>query len=376
MSNTSLLGSYGDNSGAGLMFRNRIINGDMRIDQRLAGTKSTTVTGAYIYGLDRFATYVATGGSSSMQRQSLASSDLPYSQDGLRYFLRHNRESVVGTVNDTHFVAQQIEANNIEDFNFGISTAKQFTISFWAKASSSYNFSLSLANTSFGATRTYVIPFNVTTTWQKYSYTITADTTGTWGTGENLGLSVRFVLGGAGTTSTFNQWKGDNMYVGGSTQFQTLAQNSFFDLTGVQVEAGAVATPFERRPFGMELALCQRYFEKSYELEDKPGTDVNGLTPAKRGGLLYSVHSDGVSDSTCQIFYKVTKRKSNNTLTFYTTAGSINQVFRSYSGGSQGITPGVSYNSANSVVVFADESIVPAWTNTVVEFCFTCDAEL
>lgn len=303
MSNTALLGSYGAQDSSSLMFRNRIINGDMRIDQRNAGTKSTTITNTYVYGIDRFATFTQTGGSASLQRQSLASSDLPFSQEGLKYFLRYNREATVGATNDAHFFAQQIEANNIEDFNFGTSGAKQFTVSFWAKSSASYNFSLSLANTSVGATRTYVIPFNVTTTWQKYSYTITADTTGTWGTGENLGLSVRFVLGGGGSTATFNQWKSDNNYTGGSTQFQAQAQNSFFDVTGLQVEAGSVATPFERRPLGTELALCQRYYEKSYDLGVAPGSNSN---PGRVSGVGTASGTTSVEFAT--VHYRVPKR--------------------------------------------------------------------
>jgi hypothetical protein len=241
-------------------FKNRIINGDMRIDQRLAGNKNTTVSGSYTYGIDKFTAYVQTGSSASLQRLALATTDNPLLLDGLKYYLRYNRESVVGIANDIHMVAQHIEANNIEDLLFGITNAKkQFTVSFWAKASSSYNFSLTFANTIAGATRTYVIPFNVTTSWQKYTYTVPVDTTGVWGTAENVGLSVRFVFGGSGTTTTFNQWKADNNYVGGTTQFQALTQNSFFDVTGLQLEEGFIATSFEKRPYAVELSLCQRY---------------------------------------------------------------------------------------------------------------------
>ena len=225
-------------------FRNKIINGDMRIQQRYSGAKFTnTIASSYQYAMDRFAMYIATIGEMSAEVFSTTISDSPFLY-GISTYGRFKRESAVGAALDINIIGHGIEGYNISDLNFGTTLAKQFTISFWARASGSYNFSLSLCNTTTGASRTYVIPFDVTTTWKKYTYTVTADTTGSWGTGNSLGLHIRFVLGGGGVTTSFNQWKGDNLYVGGSTQFQTLATNSYIDITGLQLEPGTVATPF------------------------------------------------------------------------------------------------------------------------------------
>ena len=241
--------------------RNKLINGDMRISQRYGANKRTSVAAnGYEYNVDRWSVYSQTANTISTQQTLLTAADEPLRQDGLSYYLRANKETTASTT-DVFILQQAIEGLNAADLKWGTAYAKNVTISFWARASASVNYSLSICNTTTSATMIYVIPFNVTTSWQKFTFTIPGATSGTWASDNTCGISVRFVLGGGGTTNNFSQWKADNLYVGGSTQFGTLAQNSYFDLTGVQFEVGSVATPFEHRPYGMELQLSQRYWE-------------------------------------------------------------------------------------------------------------------
>lgn len=262
MANTSLLGSFGDISGSSLMFRNKIINGDMRIDQRNNGAKYTPTAVTYSTGLDMWQVYLQNPSTISLQRLALASSDAPFAV-GLKNYARINREAAAGTANELMMLTHAIEGHNVADLNFGTSNARQFTVSFWARASGNYNFSFALCNVKSGATRTYTTAFNVTPAWQRYSYTFTAATNGSWNSDSNIGLHLRWVFGGVAFTSATDTWISDsnNYIISGQTQFQSLATNSYVDIAGVQLEAGASATPFEQRPIGTELSLCQRYYE-------------------------------------------------------------------------------------------------------------------
>jgi hypothetical protein len=236
--------------------RNRIINGDMRIDQRNNGTAVTPST-ASGYLLDRYQ-YVFVS-ASKITAQQVA--DAPA---GFKYSTKLSVASQYAAGNAEEFCYRQaIEGQNLIDFQFGLATAQQFTFSTWVKASVAGNYSVFMCNAS-GA-RCYVTTIPATTSWVRQSITLTADTIGAWDTGNLVGLYIGFDLGsGANWNGTTGSWQTATIRrVTGSVAFVNNAAATF-NTTGWQLELGSVATVFEQRPIGMELALCQRYFEIAY----------------------------------------------------------------------------------------------------------------
>jgi hypothetical protein len=243
---------YFADTGFEAQFRNRIINGDMRIDQRNAGA-STTGTNTLVFPVDRFASFVDTDGTMTFQQSSTAPAGF--------------NKSVVATttVVDSSLASNQravfltrIEGFNIADLAWGTASAKTVTLSFWVRSSLTGTFGGALTNTSRSYPFTYSI--SVADTWEQKSITIPGDTSGTWNSTNGFGIQVGFGLGcGTDFSGTANAWtSGDlNSATGAVSVIGTL--DATWYITGVQLEVGSVATPFERRPYGTELALCQRY---------------------------------------------------------------------------------------------------------------------
>jgi hypothetical protein len=214
-------------------FRNRIINGDMRIDQRNAGASSVPATGSYTYtSLDRYFTSVNTPATSTAIRSTSAPATFLYS-------LKIGR-SGSGTAG-LNTLGQVIETDNSKDL-----AGSSVTLSFWARVGASATFSsldayvysgtttdqsaLSLRGGWTGQATVASTTVTLTTTWTKFSFT------GAVGSSA-LQLAAQFVFTTVGAAGA-----DDNLYI-----------------TGVQLEAGSTATDFERRPIGTELALCYRY---------------------------------------------------------------------------------------------------------------------
>jgi hypothetical protein len=217
-------------------FRNRIINGDMRIDQRNAGASSVPATDSYTYtSIDRYFTSVNTPATSTATRSTSAPATFLYS-------LKIGR-SGSGTAG-LNTLGQVIETDNSKDL-----AGSSVTLSFWAKIGASATFSSlnayvysgtttdqsasSLRGGWTGQATVASTTVTLTTTWTKFSVT------GAVGSSA-LQLAAQFVFTTVGAAGA-----DDNLYI-----------------TGVQLEAGSTATDFERRPIGTELALCQRYYEQ------------------------------------------------------------------------------------------------------------------
>jgi hypothetical protein len=145
---------------------------------------------------------------------------------------------------------------------WGTASAKSITISFWVKASITGTYTVAIRNG--GNNRSYRAPYSITTanTWEQKIITAPGDTTGTWLTDNGTGIRLGFTLGaGADFIDTGNTWSAlEDFAATGQTQWIATNGATFY-ITGVQLEPGSVATPFERRSYGQELALCQRYFE-------------------------------------------------------------------------------------------------------------------
>jgi hypothetical protein len=248
-----------DNS---LGFRNRIINGDMRIDQRNAGASvSITTVGGGQYTLDRW--YGQASQDDKFTVQQNAGSVTPPAS--FTNYLGVTSSSAYSVGSGDYFsLRQAVEGFNTADFAWGTASAIAVTVSFWVRSSLTGTFGATAQGFfNAGSTRTYPFTYtvNAANTWEQKTVTIPGDTSGTWNTSNGVGVSLAFGLGvGSTFAATAGSWQAGNFIsVTGAVSVVGTSGATFY-ITGVQLEAGSVATPFERRPFGTELALCQRYY--------------------------------------------------------------------------------------------------------------------
>ena len=314
----------------GFGFKNRIINGAMMIDQRNAGASVTAMSPGYV--LDRFA-LVSGSGSFTTQQSTTAPTGFSNSMSVTV------ASAATRLATDYLFFYQSIEGYNTADFGMGSAGASNVTLSFWVRSSIAGLYSGVLAS---GANdRSYGFTYTITAanTWQNISVTVPGDTTGgttQYPTGNTTGFRVKFDLGsGSNYQITAGSWQAatNKTGVAGTVSWAQTAGATFY-ITGVQLEKGSTATSFDYRPYGTELALCQRYFERSYDVGIATGT-VDEITA-----------DWGLSSSDTSLFltgnkFKVTKR-STPTMLFYNTAtgasgsfvaGSTTMTVSSYSGG-------------------------------------------
>jgi hypothetical protein len=251
--------------------RNRIINGDMRIAQR--GTSFAAIANA-TYSLDRW----LWGQVGAMVCTVSQSSDVP--NDTFQNSFKVDVTTVDSSIaaGDVAQIQQRIEGYNVRDL---IGTT--FTVSFWVKSPKTGVHCVSFRNAV--ADRSHVKEYTITTanTWEYKTITVTGGliTAGTWDWTDGVGLIMSFALAvGSTFHTTVDAWQTGN-FIATSNQVNVMdnTANDFF-LTGVNLEPGTVATPFERRSFGQELALCQRYYQHTIR------TQVGGVTSSGIG--LYS----------------------------------------------------------------------------------------
>jgi len=229
--------------------RNRIINGDMRVDQRNA---VATTSGSY--SVDRWALGISSTGTVQVLQSALAATGF---ENSLFFDVLTADTSIAAGEYAQLF--QGIEGYNISDLSWGTSNAKSVTLSFWVYSSTTGTFCVNVKNTSLTYVAEYTV--NAINTYEYKTITIHGPTTGTWNTDNTLGFYVSFCLA-AGTTyqTTADSWNAGNfLATANQTNLLASASNSI-RFTGVQLEVGTVATPFERQIYNAQLAQCQRYY--------------------------------------------------------------------------------------------------------------------
>jgi hypothetical protein len=263
---------------------NRLINGDMRIDQRNAGASGTA---SGLYTLDRW--YFGNVASLGTWGQNLNSAGGP---PGFPYCWGFQSSSAhTPAAGDVMTLSQSIEADMISDFAWGTANAQPVTLSFWALSLTvTGTFSGSIRN--YAGTRSYPFTFSLPTAavWTKITITIPGDTAGAWVMSGSAGsLILGFDLGcGSTYRGPANAWANGNFCgaTGSVSIVSTTSAQIFF--TGVKLEIGSVATPYNRQSLAKSLADCQRYYLLT-------GVLVGGNTAA--GGQAYS-----------SVYYKVPMR--------------------------------------------------------------------
>jgi len=248
------------------VFRNRILNGAMQIDQRNAGASVTPASNDYT--VDRWAYFASQASKFTAQQSSLAPS-------GFTKSLLFTTISAVSVGASDFFQFQQpIEGFNTADLGWGTANAQTVTLSFWVRSSLTGTFGGALKDSS---SRSY--PFSYTilaaNTWEQKTITIAGDTSGTWATNNSASIRVAFGLGAGSTFSgTAGSWQSGNFSTSTGATSVVGTNGATFYITGVQLEKGTTATSFDYRPYGTELALCQRYL---------PAFNNNGTTSSPLG---------------------------------------------------------------------------------------------
>jgi len=249
--------------------KNRIINGDMRIDQRNAGAALTVNNGA-LFTLDRWMIEDGTtNGVLSVQQVS----DAP---TGYVNSLKVTASTGTGTIGAGEYslITQHIEGFNMSDLAWGSASAVPVMVSFWVKATTTGTYSCTLYNSDANRINPQPFTINAANTWEYKTIAFTGETNGTWGTGNGRGIVFNIYTTIGTSYQSSAGWNSSSKFgVTGSTN-AFVTTNNTFQITGVQLERGTSATPFERRMYGTELALCQRYFEKSYDYGTAIGANV------------------------------------------------------------------------------------------------------
>ena len=240
-------------------FRNRIINGDMRIDQRNAGASVSTASGSSVYITDRF--FVAYTQTSKMTGQQNAGAVTP--PVGFTNYLGITSSSAYSVLTgDTFGLFHRIEGFNTSDLGWGTANAQTITISFLVRSSLTGTFGGALQNADANRSYPFTYTISAANTWEQKTITVAGDTSGTWGAGNGIGIQIVFGLGSGSTWSgTAGAWTAGNLRTATGATSVVGTSGATFYITGVQLEAGSVASPFERRDYGRELMMCQRYYE-------------------------------------------------------------------------------------------------------------------
>jgi len=236
-------------------FKNRIINGAMVIAQR--GTSFTAGAASLDYTLDRWAIFEDTDGVCTVAQDT---SVYPVGFTNSLKFTTTTADSSLAA-GQRVFVTQRIEGFNTADLAWGTANAATVTLSFWVRSTLTGTFGGALENGSFNRSYPFTYTISAANTWEQKSVTIAGDTSGTWSIGNTLGIQVAFGLGvGTDNSGTAGAWAASNLQsaTGAVSVIGTL--NATWQVSGVQLEKGATATSFDYRPYGTELALCQRYF--------------------------------------------------------------------------------------------------------------------
>ena len=233
--------------------RNKVINGAMTLDQRNAGTVTVNST---VYTIDRWQANQTTAGKFSVGKSTTAPTGFTNS------YLATSLSAYSVLSSDIFFFQQNIEGNNVANLAWGTASAKTITLSFWVRSSLTGTFGGSLANAAHN--RSYPFSYTISTAdaFEYKTVTITGDTAGTWATDNTTGMQVIFGIGGGASRSgTAGSWQAATLYTATGATSVVGTSGATFYITGVQLESGTVATPFEHRSYGEELALCQRYYQ-------------------------------------------------------------------------------------------------------------------
>jgi hypothetical protein len=254
--------------------RNLVTNGAMRVSQR-----ATTSTSDGYQTCDRWRGQF--GGGAVTQSQQSLSSGAPYNE-GFRYFMRLQNTTATTANNSYRNYQQRIEGQDVATCGWDhTSSSSYITLSFWVRSSVGQEYE-AFVRTVDGTERVYSFPFTLAAdTWTKITETVPGNSSNQIDNDNGHGFSIAIIAyyGTDFTTAsnadrTWRNRTSSGDYIPDMTSTWSSTTNATFDLTGVQLETGSVATPFEHRSYGDDLARCQRYYYKL--IADSGDTFANG----------------------------------------------------------------------------------------------------
>ena len=318
--------------------RNMIINGGMQVFQRATGA---TVAATKYHTADRWKLYESTDGAYTSEKHAMSLAEI--NTTGHSQALELNVTTADGTIaaaQTAHFL-QYVEAQNCQHLQWGTAAAKDVTLSFWVKSNVTGTWTIGLSkfdSTAYFLNREYTI--NDADTWEYKTITITptaGSTTLITGAGgiiandNGIGLGVYFNLArGSDYHATTDTWAtGADWSSDQQVNWMSSTDNDFY-LTGVQLEAGSVATPFEHRSYGDELLKCQRYYEKNH---------------------CGCINTDGSSYSAWNISFAVHKRAAGTTNIYATNDDTVDEAQVNNQAGSGNVTAAIDSDTDNAALM-------------------------
>jgi hypothetical protein len=226
----------------------------MVIDQRNAGASVTF--NDETFPVDRFRGHCTQTSKLTAQRSSTAPAGFSNS------LLLTSSSAYSVTSGDIFVLGQGVEGFNVGDLGWGTANAQTITLSFWVRSSLTGTFGGALRNSAGNRAYPFTYTISVANTFEYKTVTVVGDTSGTWLTDNGVGIRLVFSLGAGSTYSgTAGAWAGSNFWSATGATSVVGTNGATFYITGVQLEKGSTATSFDYRPYGTELALCQRYYE-------------------------------------------------------------------------------------------------------------------
>ena len=344
--------------------RNLIINGAMQVYQR-SGI-STNITG---YHLDRWQ-LGASGGTRAVTQETLTTGS-PYDEGFRNYFHLINTGTATGA-SDYRQITHKIEAQNVAQSGWNYtSSASSVTLSFWVRASVAQTYYVQLY-TPDGTAQNYGTSFSLSAdTWTKVTKIIPGNSNLTFNNDNGVGLQIIFVpfygtdfTDSGFTTDAWNAYSVSSL-LPDMTNTWAGTTNATFDITGVQLEVGSVATPFEHRSYGDELARCQRYYWNVFLGDTETNSTIAQGTNYNGGTGFFNVYppvamraapSLEVSNATNQyIAYSANQSYNISTLTFDSATQPNAMEFSASIGGSQGNAVILRRQTVNALLRFSAE---------------------
>lgn len=286
--------------------RNRIINGAMVIDQRNAGA-SVTPTGSGGYTLDRWAFSISQASKLSVQQSTTAPAGF------INSMLITSLSAYSVAAGDYFLLNQRIEGLNVSDLGWGTANAQTVTLSFQVRSSLTGTFGGAITNSAGNRSYPFSYSISAANTFETKTITIPGDTSGTWLTTNGVGMNIRFGLGvGSTYSAAAGAWTAGEYFSATGATSVVGTNGATFIVTGVQLEKGSTATSFDYRPYGTELALCQRYFITSYE-----GSAVGTATTTN--SIFWRSFGDSNTVTQSYAVYFKQNMRATPTVTVYST---------------------------------------------------------
>ncbi len=241
--------------------RNMIINGAMQVAQR--GTSQASITSTGYYTIDRWQVAITNGGTWTMSQDT----DVP-TGEGFANSLKMDCTTADTSfgASDSLYVRTKLESQDCQNMKKGTSSAEKVTLRFWVKSSKTGTHIVELLDNDNSRFVSLAYTISSADTWENHTLTFPADTTGAFADDNGVGLGIHWYMGAgsnisSGTLGTTWHTTQANR-AAGQVNLADSTDNNWY-LTGVQLEIGEQATPFEHRSFGEELRLCQRYYFES-----------------------------------------------------------------------------------------------------------------